>query len=444
MTRGREGAAGPLNPALGSPVLEVMNFLNEVSHRYPRAISFAPGRPAESFFDLAEVSIHIERYVAHRARELGVPTERVRASLGQYGRTNGIICDLLAKHLEVDEQISVEKEAIMVTSGAQEGMSILLQGLFDRTQDVILCTDPNYVGMTGAAAILGVEVEAVRMGPEGLELDDLVHRIDRVRRRGKRARALYDIPDFHNPMGSRLPADRRMRLLKLARAEGFLVIEDNPYGRFAFEDDAVPTLKALDRHRSVIYLGTFSKTLAPGLRVGYLVADQTVTSAARGGATVTLAEELAKVKSLSSVNTSALMQAAVGGFLLEGEGSLAARVEPRRAHYRARRDRMLEALVRHFGPGSALEGRLRWSRPSGGFFITVQTPFAWGERDVARCADSFGVVVCPMSFFSIEPGREMEIRLSFSYVSESEVDEGVSRLAAFVHTELKDAQQGRS
>src|SRR6185503_10335727 len=122
---------------------------------------------------------------------------------------NGIIRDLVAKNLLLDEGLRVDERAIMVTSGAQEAMSILLKGLFEPGRDAILVSDPNYIGITGAATILGIDVEPVRCGADGLDLDDLRAAIERVRSRGLVARALYDIPDFHNPQGTSMPLDKR-------------------------------------------------------------------------------------------------------------------------------------------------------------------------------------------------------------------------------------------
>src|SRR5690606_37444308 len=141
-------------------------------------------------------------YVAFRSCTLGVSEETIRASLGQYGRTKGILGDLLARHLEIDENIAVPSAAVMVTVGAQEAMTILLQGLFDRDTDVLLVSNPSYIGMTGVADILGIRVEPVPSGEQGLDLDALEAVERGVRAAGLRPKALYDVPDFHNPLGS--------------------------------------------------------------------------------------------------------------------------------------------------------------------------------------------------------------------------------------------------
>lgn len=422
-----------LNPALRDPQLDVMNFLNQVMSTYPEAVSFGPGRPATVLADIQDPTRHIDLYVAHRAAQRGVPAGEVRASLGQYGRTNGIINDLIARHLELDHQICVDPASVMVTCGAQEAMAIVLQGLFDRDRDVLLVTDPNYVGMTGACRILGIRVQPVAVGEHGVDIASVLEGIASVRAAGLRPRALYDVPDFHNPLATTVPLDVRRELLSLARAQDIMLIEDNPYGMFAFDAPPLPTLKSLDRDGRVLYIGTFSKTLLPGLRLGYLVADQHVQRSGDGSASTLLADELSKVKSLLTVNTSPILQAIAGGRLLEQGCTLRASVARMTEHYRRKRDRLLEALAGNLGAGTKMEGRVRWRAPAGGFFLNVETPFSWSERQMTSCARDYGVIVSPMQFFSLRGADDRWIRLSFSSVELEEIGEGVKRLARFIH-----------
>jgi len=414
-----------LKPCFGDPLLEVMIFLNEVVQRYPQAISFAPGRPAEMHFDVEASLGKVARYVEHRAAAAGTPAAAVFADLGQYNRTNGIINDLIARQLALDEGIRASPDAIVVTSGCQEGMAILLAGLFDPARDVLLVSDPTYIGITGLARILGIPLVAVPSGPRGLDADDLAAAIRAVESSGRRARAVYDIPDFNNPMGTRMPLAARRALLEVADEQGVLIFEDNPYGMFAYDEgDPLPTLKALDERGVVVYLGSFSKTLFPGLRLGYLVADQEVALA--GGRRTLLASELTKVKSLTTVNTSPIVQAVAGGILLDNQGSLAALMQKKLPFYRANRDRMLACLE------AELAGVASWNHPEGGFFLTVDLPFAFAGESLESCARDFGVICCPMTFFALAAGREHQIRLSFSYVTPPQIEEGIARLARFV------------
>ena len=277
---------------------------------------------------------------------------------------------------------------------------------------------------------MGLTMIPIPTGERGLDPADVGRGIEEARRLGRRPRALYDVPDFNNPLGTRMPLEARRALLALAHEHGMLVWEDNPYGMFSYDGPPLPTLKALDEHGVVVYMGSFSKTLYPGLRLGYLVADQQVALAS--GRRVPLAAELSKIKSLTTVNTSPVVQAIAGGILLEAGGSLRPVVEEKLPFYRANRDRMLASLETTLGD---LEG-VRWNRPEGGFFLTLSLPFDFTDDDLTACARDYGVIVCPMRFFALTPGRERQVRLSFSYVTEEQIAEGIARLARFVRDRI--------
>lgn len=415
-----------LNGRLGDPLLDVMNFFNEVAIRYPAAISFAPGRPSERHFDV-EGSLGLAAlWVERRARDSGQTPREVWNGLGQYNRTNGIINSLIARQLAADEGIIAAPESIVVTTGCQEGMAILLLGLIDPETDALLISDPAYIGIPGLARIIGLTLVPVPTGEHGLEPEGVLAGIAAARRLGRRPRALYDVPDFNNPLGTRMPLEVRRSLLRLAHERELLVWEDNPYGMFSYDGPPLPTLKALDEHGVVIYMGSFSKTLFPGLRLGFLVADQRVVLPS--GERVPLAAELSKIKSLTTVNTSTVVQAIAGGILIENGGSLRPLMAEKLPFYRANRDRMLACLEERLG---GAEG-VRWNRPEGGFFLTLELPFEFTDECLVACARDYGVVVCPMSFFSLTPGRERQVRLAFSYVSGEQIAEGVARFARFV------------
>jgi (S)-3,5-dihydroxyphenylglycine transaminase len=406
--------------ALEASSLSVMNFLNEIVTRFPDAISFAPGRPLEAHFAVEASLAEIERYVAYRMSQTGSSRDAIYADLGQYGRTKGIIADLIAGHLAVDEKMSLDPDSILVTNGAQEAMTIALLGLVDRATDVLLVSEPNYIGITGMAALLDIEVVPVSAGDDGTDPEELARVARAVIARGKRVAAFYDIPDFHNPLGVRMPHPARQRILELAAELGFAIIEDNPYGMYSYDGARVPTLRALAQHGQVLYIGTFSKTVFPGLRIGYLVAT-----------TREQADELSKVKSLTTVNTAPLLQAVAGGILLATGGSLVERCRPNVERCKDNRDRMLARLEQTFGADPVLRDRVHWNRPAGGFFLTMTLPFEFDDDHLQRCANR-GVIVCPMSFFSSKPERRKQIRLAFSYVSAEQIDLGIQRLFELV------------
>jgi (S)-3,5-dihydroxyphenylglycine transaminase len=412
-----------LKDCFSDPLLDVMNFLNEVILDYPEAISFAPGRPLETLFNVEEHVYGISAFVADVSARTGIPKDRVWRDLGQYNRTNGIINALIAKQLERDEAIHVAPDAIMVTVGAQEAMAIILAGLFDASKDILLVSDPTYIGITGLARILGIPVVAVPSGDEGLEPESVKQAIVQASRTGC-VRALYDVPDFNNPLGTSLPLHQRTKLIEICRQHGVLFIEDNPYGMFNYDGDRLPTLKALDKDGTVLYIGSFSKTLFPGLRLGYLVADQRVGSEGQ-----VLAKELSKIKSLLTVNTSTVCQAIAASVLQNTGNSLQPIVEGKRQQLRRNRDILLSGLAAEFAD---LEGEVRWNHPRGGFFVTLTLPFPFGPTELQRCAAEYGVIVCPMRFFSLAGNRDRQIRLSFSYLQEDQIRIGLERLARFV------------
>ncbi|MGW5053899.1 aminotransferase-like domain-containing protein [Actinokineospora sp. NPDC004072] len=409
-----------LHQSLADPVLSAMMFLNEVTARFPEAISFAPGRPHDGHFDPDLIPEYLRAYREHLRQE-GVDD---RAALFQYGRTNGQIHDLIARAVANDEGIHVPPEAVVVTVGAQEGLLIVLRALFGHPDDVLMVCSPGYVGITGAARLLDIEVVAVPEGPDGLAAAEVAAAAAAARRRGKRPRALYVVPDFANPSGASMAVEERERLLAVCAAEGVLVIEDNPYGFFTAEDVPAPTLKSLDTRRGVVYVGSFAKTCFPGARLGYVLADQRV----RGGL---LADELAKVKSMTTVNTPSLSQAVIGGLLVRAGCKLRAANAGAIAFYRANLRLMLDELARRFPPGSGVT----WNTPAGGFFVVVAVPFRADNAALERSARDHGVLWTPMSAFHLDGGGQHQLRLSCSYVEPDRLVAGVARLAAFVTAE---------
>jgi (S)-3,5-dihydroxyphenylglycine transaminase len=407
-----------LNPALVG--LDAMNFLNEITMRFPDAISFAPGRPFEPLFSAEASLVAVRSFAAHRSsRPLGVALD----ALAQYGRTKGIICDLVAEMLRRDEQIDVSDESIIVTVGSQEAGFVALSTLYGRhrSDQILLVADPSYVGVSGAARVLGIEMWPVRSAG-GLDLGEVERLCRKALREGQCVRALYVIPDFSNPLGVTMPLPDRTALLELSLQYDFLIIEDNAYGMFAFEGQRLPTLKALDRSQRVIYLGTFSKLIYPGIRVGFAVADQSID----GGSL--LADEMAKVKSMTTVNTSPIAQGIVGGVLLDNGCSLAAAIRAKVQHYRRNRDRLLQELRESF---ATVDG-VKWNEPKGGFFLTLEVPFSVDDDALLESASTDGVLWVPMRYFYLGGGGESQMRLSFSGLEEPDIARGVERLAGLL------------
>ncbi|MEU8927925.1 PLP-dependent aminotransferase family protein [Kitasatospora sp. NPDC048545] len=416
---------GDLHASLASPVSESMNFLNEIALRYPEAVSLAAGRPYEGFFDLDDLPRHLSLYRRHLTERLGGDEESVRRTVLQYGRTKGVIHELVAEHLRLDEGITADPQDLVVTVGCQEALYLTLRALRRDERDVLLAVAPSYVGVHGAAGLVDMTLVPVRDAADGIDLDDLVARIRGVKAEGRNPRACYVIPDFANPSGTRMSLETRRRLLRIAAEEDLLLLEDNPYGLFG-DPDGPPTLKALDTAARVVYLGSFAKTGLPGARVGYVLADQRVTDG--DGRAGTLADQLAKVKSMLTVNTSPIAQAVIGGKLLAHGCSLRDANVREIATYRDNLTRMLAGLERRFGdvPG------VSWNAPAGGFFLLLTVPFLAGDDLLERCASTYGVLWTPVHHFYADTRPRNVMRLSFSHLRPEEIETGLDRLARFV------------
>ncbi|MGD3108705.1 PLP-dependent aminotransferase family protein [Streptomyces sp. YGL11-2] len=432
-------AGGDLHASLENPVLGSVAFLNEVMTRYPSAISFAPGAPYLAHLADVDVTAYAARYERHLVEDRGTTVERARNLLHEYGPSRGLINDLIAAALRHDQGIDVPPRSVVVTVGAQEAMLLTLRALCRSRDDLLAVVEPAYVGMTGAARLLDVDLAPVPETADGVDLDALRGACAAARTRGRRIRALYVAPDYSNPSGSVLDLETRRRLLAVADQEDLVLIEDSAYGFTAPPGRALPSLKALDTDCRVVHLGTFAKVCLPGARVGFAVADQPVVRADGTGGV--LADDLAVLKGMVTVNTSPLCQAVIGGMLLAHGGSLSALGDATSAHYRRNLAHLLAALDRELG-GATPPG-VRWNSPSGGFFVRVRLPVRVDTALLEWCATEFGVLWTPMEHFYLSGGGTDELRLSCSYLTPDRIDEGIGRFADFVREVAGPPRRGR-
>ncbi|MCX5400288.1 PLP-dependent aminotransferase family protein [Streptomyces sp. NBC_00102] len=418
-----------LHGSVTAPVLGSISFLNEVMSRHPGAISFAPGAPHPDTLPDVDVQRFTDRFLDH-AVVRGASPDRARRLLFEYGPARGLINDIVAEALRQDYGIDAPPESYVITVGAQEAMLLVLRALFRSSGDVLAVANPCFVGITGAARLLDVDVLGVDETAHGLDLDGLARSCQEARAAGRAVRALYVAPDYSNPGGSRMTLDCRHRLLALAAREDLLLLEDNAYGFTAAADDELPSLKAIDTEGRVIHIGTFAKTAFPGARVGFVIADQRVD----GGDARILADVLASIKSMVTVNTSPLSQAVIGGMLLEHGGSLDRLSRTKSELYRRNLHLLLDALDRDLGsppPG------VHWNRPDGGFFVRVHLPVPADTDLLEVSAAEYGVLWTPMRQFFLDGAGDTQIRLSCSYLDPDGIDEGVRRLAAFLTKETR-------
>jgi (S)-3,5-dihydroxyphenylglycine transaminase len=415
-----------INPLLKSLGNDSMGFLNEIQMKFPNALSFASGRPDEDFFDTQNMGRYFKiytDYISQQQDEL-----KVINGLGQYNKARGIINELASAYLSTQYGIKAEPHDILINVGSQEGMLLSLMCLFDKEKDILAVEDPTYVGITDYAKISGQAVEAVKINDDGLCLATLEKKVLEVKDSGKRIKAVYVIPDFQNPTGVCMPIENRHALLEMARRLDFYIIEDNAYGDFALDSQPFPTLKSMDVGGRVIYLHSMSKIIYPSLRIGILVAGQSLSDG------ISLASLMAKIKGYTTVNTPALPQAVLGGVLLENGFDLRAFNKEKIDRLRLKRNAMLSALHEYFPQGETAGwlANIHWNTPQGGFFLGLKVPFSITEEHVYACAKDFGVIFTPMSFFYLGKGGENEIRLAFSYAPLEKIKEGIERLSKYL------------
>ncbi|MFJ1647811.1 PLP-dependent aminotransferase family protein [Streptomyces sp. NPDC088258] len=425
-----------LHGSLRDPVIGSIGFLNEVMSRYPEAISFAPGAPHPDTFTDIDTERYVSGFLEHLVRKGRTP-EQARRLLLEYGPSGGIVNDLVADALRRDHGIDAPANALVMTVGAQEAMLLVLRALFRPAGGVLAVANPCFVGIIGAARLLDIDVVPVDEADAGIDLDGLERTCRSSREAGRPVRALYVAPDFSNPGAARMSLGSRRRLLDLAEREGFLVMEDNAYGFTAAAGSRLPPLKALDTAQCVVHIGTFAKVAFPGARVGYVVADQPVGSAR--GATL-LADELAALKGMVTVNTSPLCQAVIGGMLLEHGGSLIELSRRKSEIYQRNLTCLVDALDRHLGDGS--HPGIHWNRPRGGFFVRVRLPVPVDAALLEVSAAKHGVLWTPMRQFYLGQAGDHQLRLSCSYLDPERIGEGVRRLTAFLSEEVEHRYRG--
>ena len=365
-------------------------------------ISFAPGYPDPASFPWDEFGrIAAECFTARDASSL------------QYGPTRGFapLVEAIGGVMTARHVPSTPDE-ILVTTGSQQGLDLIGRVLID-PGDVILVELPTYTGAITAFSNVQAHMVGVRQGADGIDLDDLEAVIGRLRAAGRRIRFLYVVPNFQNPTGLLIGREKRLSLLAAAARHDFLIVEDDPYGELYFSDVAGPDdtrpIKADDREGRVIYLSSFSKTLVPGVRVGWLVAP------------AELAAKLEIAKQAADICTGALDQRIVWQSMTSGV--LDAQGPRLRALYQQKR------LVMEHGLRRELGGVLSWPEPRGGFFLWVSLPQGMDAEALLEHAMAQRVLFVIGTAFYVDGGGRDAIRLSFAQPSVNRIEEGVGRLA---------------
>lgn len=372
-------------------------------------ISFAPGYPAPETFPWQEFS--------EIGRELLSGED---GSVLQYGPTRGYrpLLEAIAGIMD-SRGVPTSLDRLLITTGSQQGLDLVARVLLD-PGDVVLVELPTYTGAITAFRNVQAQMVGVPQQADGIDLAALDEIWQRVIREGKRPRFLYLVPNFQNPTGLLIGRGKRASVLEWAERRNMLIVEDDPYCELFFEDSAsradVRPIKADDGNGRVIYLSSFSKTLAPGFRVAWIDAPAAITS------------KLEMAKQAEDLLTGSLDQRIV--YEACARGVLDRQIPLLRTHYQAKRDVMIEALHKEFGDGAS------WPAPRGGFFLWVTLPRQIDSDLMIQRAVQNGVIyVTGEAFFVDHTGKHI-IRLSFSQPSHEKIREGVSRLAKTVREEL--------
>ncbi len=313
------------------------------------------------------------------------------------------------------EGIEAHPDDLVVTVGSQQAVDLVTR-IFCDPGDVVLCEAPSYVGALGVFKAFQCEVVHVAMDAHGLVPEHLREAIAAVKAAGKRIKFLYTIPNFHNPAGVTLSAARRAEVLDIARAEDILILEDNPYGLLGFDSDPLPALRAHEAE-GVIYLGSFSKTFSPGMRVGWALAPHAVR------------EKLVLAQEAATLCPPSFSQMAISTYLHQHDWQ--GQIKQMREMYRERRDAMMTALA-DFMPASC-----SWNRPEGGFFVWLTLPPGIDGKAMLPRAVTARVAYVPGTAFFADGFGSNAIRLSFCYPPPERIREGVRRLAGVLEAEME-------
>jgi 2-aminoadipate transaminase len=350
---------------------------------------------------------------------------RVVAQFGgaafQYGSTEGYypLRDLIARHT-TRYGLNITPENILITSGSQQGLD-LIGRIFINPGDRILVEEPTYLGALQAWNAYGAEYVSVPVDRDGMRMDAL----EAALRTGPKF--IYVLPNFQNPSGVTLSASRRLRLIELANHFGVPIVEDDPYGQLRYEGNHIPAVAVLDTHGrddcetcyrgNVIYLSTFSKVLAPGLRVAWVVAAPEVI------------EKLVRAKQGADLQTPTFNQMLV--YEVGREGFLDGHVQTLRTLYRERRDAMLNAMEEHFPQ------TVHWTRPQGGLFLWATLPTGMDAAEILHDALDERVAFVPGVSFHANGGGANTMRLNFSNAAPRDIFEGIARLGHLLDSVLE-------
>ena len=384
-----------------SEIRELLKLLDR-----PEMISFAGGLPNPAAFPVAAmrtIVTHVMQDHAPEALQYG-PTE------GHF-RLRSAIARGMAEHYGAPQDV----DNILITTGSQQALSLLCTVLLD-PDDIVITASPTYLGALLTFNACRARVQGVATDQEGIIPEALEEHLRTLANDSRRAKFIYLVPTFDNPTGRTLDLSRRQRIYDLACQYDLLVIEDDPYGLLRFEGEPVAPIKSLDQEGRVAYLGSFSKILAPGFRVGWLAAE------------ATLMRKAVLAKQAQDICTSVFGQYCI--FEAMVHDMLFKHIESICALYRRKRDLMLKAIDAEF------PRVVKWNRPNGGLFLWLELPAAIDTTELLPKAINYNIAyVTGKPFFPDGTGHNT-LRLNFSYAEDQHIVEGIKRLSNVIKAEL--------
>jgi len=371
----------------------------------PDIVSLAGGMPNLTAFPMEMMAGVVEKLVLENGQEA------LQYGSGQgHPKLRTQICDVMAL-----EGIQAHPDDVIITTGSQQALD-LISRIFIDPGDVVLVEAPSYVGALGTFHQYEAQVVHVAMDSDGLIPQALREAITATRASGRKIKFLYLIPNYQNPAGVLLTAERRTEILEICRDAAIFVIEDNPYGLLGFERPSPNAMRAEDSE-NVVYLGTFSKTIAPGLRVGWALVPQS------------LKEKMVIASESSILCPSNFTQLAISSYLSDQpwRDQIAAFAQL----YKVRRDVMLESLEKYFPKGAT------WTKPEGGFYVWITLPPEIDTKALMPKAIVGKVAYVPGTAFYADGFGSWSMRLSYCYPSPEKIREGVKALGGVLATEMQ-------
>lgn len=369
----------------------------------PDVISLAGGNPDPALFpndELADIAGEILRKM---------PIQSL-----QYGKTEGYpqLIEKIAERLSRVEGIDCSNDSIIITAGATQAIELTTKVLINEG-DTVIAENPSFLGAFNAFRSYGANIVGIDMHDDGMDLDAL----EKAIQENENVKLLYVIPSFQNPMGTTMSLEKRKALYEIIRKYKLVTIEDNPYGDLTFDGERVPTLKSMDTEDLIVYCGSFSKIVAPGLRVGYALCNKE------------LAENISAAKQLADVHSPLLPQIMVSNYMEKYD--LDELIDKMRHTYAHKCRTMLDAINEYFPEG------VTCTKPNGGLFIWCDLGHGIDTYALAKKASEHKVSFVPGNVFMVDSAKKTSaLRLNYSTMSDENIVEGIKRLGELIKSEI--------